>query len=151
MLFVPSSFRYLFVLEHKITINFFVLLLTFSKFHQICQKKIFYQNFHAFIFIKTSVCTDFSKYTHKGLNFLLSALTKEIYLFTERKLIRYYYFLNINIVYRNRAFILMNLISLVLVSANLFFLSIFINGFEFFIQLFQFLIFHFLFKLALLN
>ena len=121
MLFVPSPFRYLFILEHKITINFFVLLLTFSKFHQIYQKDFFYQNFHAFIFIKTSVCTHFSKYTHKSLNFLSSALTKEIFLFTERKLIRYYYFLNINIVYRNRAFILMNLTSLVLVSANLFF------------------------------
>ena len=121
MLFATSSFRYLFVLEYKITINFFVLLLTFSKFHQIYQKDFFYQNFHASIFIKTSVCTHFSKYTHKGLIFLLSALTKETFLFTERKLIRYYYFLNINIVYRNSAFILMNLFSLVLVSANLFF------------------------------
>ena len=45
-------------------------------------------------------------------NFFIIFVTNDIFkiLFTKRKLIRYYYFTNIHIVYQNRAFILMQFV-----------------------------------------
>ena len=71
------------------------------------------------------------KNMHKGLSFYYLCKV----LFTKRKLIRYYYFINIYIIHQNRAFIL-NLYSSISVSSNfIIFLSIFIYGYIFFFNL----------------
>ena len=46
---------------------------------------------------------------HKGLIFFMFFVANEAYkiYFTKRKLIRYYYFINVSIIYQNNAFILM--------------------------------------------
>ena len=73
--------------------------------------------------------------THKGLFFSIF-VTSEIFkiLFTKRKLIRYCYLINIYIVYWNRAFMLMKYVFFNFNIIKLYnvFLSIFINGFNFF-------------------
>ena len=63
-------------------------------------------------------------------NFFIAFVNNEIFktLFTKRKLIRYYYFINVYIVYQNRNFILMNSVS----PNSISFFSISIYGFNFF-------------------
>ena len=69
------------------------------------------------------------KNMHKGLIFYYLCKV----LFTKRKLIRYYYFINIYIIYQNRAFILMKFVFVNFSVIKFYnFLSIFIYGYIFF-------------------
>ena len=90
---------------------FLMILLTFSK---MC--KYFIRAFSSLvkkinvsIFIKISLIYNnlWTECVHRP-NFFRIVVTNEIFkiLFTKTKLIRYYYFINIYIVYRNRAFML---------------------------------------------
>ena len=94
---------------------FLIILLTFSKiFIYIYQFFfIFYRKIHTFGFIRISFTySHLWKECTQRSNFFINFVTNEIFkiLFTKRKLIRYYYFVNIYIVYRNRAFILMKFV-----------------------------------------
>ena len=72
--------------------------------------------------------------------FFIIFVANEIYkiLFTERKLIRQYYFINIYIAYRNRAFILMKFVFLNFSIVRLYnFFIFFIYGFKCFYNIFN--------------
>ena len=86
---------------------------------------------HIFSFIKTSsICTHFWKlYTQSSKFFTIFVTNKSLkILFAKGNLIRYYYFINIYIVYRNRAIVLVEFVFFNSSIAKLFinFLSIFI-------------------------
>ena len=75
------------------------MLPTFSQFSLYTSKSLLY------ILI-------FRQNMYNSIIYLAFILTNEIFkiLFTERKLFRYYYFINICVVYRNRAFMLMKFV-----------------------------------------
>ena len=93
----------------------FIILLTSSHISIYLSRKIsfFYHRIHTFSFIKIySICTHFWKEYAKMSNILIIIVVNKIYkiLFTKRKLIRYYYFINIYIIYQNRFFVSMKFV-----------------------------------------
>ena len=67
---------------------------------------------HLFLFILILYILVSGRNMHKGLISLYSSITNEIFkiLFTKRKLIRYYYFINIYMLYQNATFIFIKFI-----------------------------------------
>ena len=99
---------------------FFQISLHFSKNLSFIKKGIHlvlhtFKHTHTFRNTFTSLvyALIFGRNMHKGLIFVSIFVTTEIFkiLFTERKLVRYYYFINIYIAYRNRAFMLVKFLS----------------------------------------
>ena len=92
---------------------FFIILLTFSQ-SVIYLSKIFSSFIIKYIRIRL-VLSEYLSYIliwkeyPYGSNFFIIFVTNEIFeiLFTKGKLTRYYYFINLYIVFRNRAFVLM--------------------------------------------
>ena len=73
-------------------------------------------------------------------NFFIIFVTNEIFkiLLTKRKLIKYYYFIDIYIVYQNGRFILLKFVFFNFSAIKFYnFLSIFVYGFNFFCNFFN--------------
>ena len=122
------------------------MLLTFSKFHYIFLT-IFHllpkKNIHLVLSKSLLYALIFGRNMHKDLIFFIIFVTNDIFkiFFTERNLIRYYYFINNYIVYRNRAFMLMKFVFFNFSIIKIYiFLSVFTHGFKIF---YIFLIYNF--------
>ena len=114
MLNVFWAIRY-FSLYISSLLIFFIILLTFYRNFDIFIKKffLFYHKKHAFSFMKIySISTHYWKEYAQRSNILIIFVANEIskILFIKKKLIRYCNFINICIVYQNRASILMKLV-----------------------------------------
>ena len=99
MLIFSSVFRYFLFYISALLYFCLIILPTFSQISLDTSKSLLY------IFI-------FGRNMYNGIIYLAFFVTNEIFkiLFTERKLFRYYYFINICIAYRNRAFMLMKFV-----------------------------------------
>ena len=110
-----SVFRYFLLYINSLLVLFLMIFLTFAKI-SICLVKTLY------FFIKKEIRLFSSKFIlyiitsswnmYKSLSFFRILVSNEIYktLFNKSKFIRYYCFINIYIVYQNRAFILMKFV-----------------------------------------
>ena len=100
---------------YKFTINFFYYIVNFFRNFDIFIKKVFlfYHKKHAFSFMKIySISTHYWKEYAQRSNILIIFVANEIskILFIKKKLIRYCNFINIYIVYQNKASISMKLV-----------------------------------------
>ena len=128
---------------HKFTINFFFILLTFSQtiiYLSKCFSYFIMKYIHLILFKYLLYLLISGKNMQKENNFFIAFVTTEIFkiFFVKRKFIRYYYFINIYIVYGNSTFTLLKflLLNSSIIKFNKFFLSIFIYGFKFFYTFF---------------
>ena len=109
-----SAFRYFLLYTSSLLNLFFIIWLNFFQTFIYLSKKFssFITRYIHLVFSKYLLYVLISgKNIHKG-NIFIIFVTNEIFkmLFIKRKLIRYYYFINIYIIYRNRAFILMKFV-----------------------------------------
>ena len=132
-----SAFRY-FLLCISSPLNFFYHIAKFFPNCHICIKN-FFMFFHEYMHLILSEYLLYipisGKNMHKGLIFFIISVTNEIFkiLFTKRKLIRYYYFVNIYIVYQKRTFILMKFVFFNFSVIKFYnFFNPFLYGFNFF-------------------
>ena len=103
---------YIFSIVYRVAIKFFVNNVAFSQASLYFSNNLssFIKKSHTLSFIKISfICTHFWKKYEKRSNLFSIFVTDEIFktIFVKKVLIRYYYFINIYIIYRNGFFILM--------------------------------------------
>ena len=116
-----------------------------KKFLIICQKEaflifqemeFFYHHINALHLVTISlIYTNFWKEPGQKFNFFLIFVTNEKFkiFFTKRKIIRHYYFINIYIVYENRAFMLMKRIFFNFSVINFFYPFLYMTYFFFYV------------------
>ena len=132
-----SAFRY-FLLDVSSKLVFFIILLTFFQIVIYSSKSFssfIIKNLHLVLSEYISYTLISRKNMHKSLVSLIAFVTNEVFkiLCTKRKHVRYYYFINIYIVYQSRDFILKFVFSIPMSSNFIIVWSIFIYGFKLFL------------------
>ena len=132
-----SAFRY-FLLYVSSKLVFFIILLTFFQIVIYSSKRyssFIIKNIHLVLSEYISYILISRKNMPKSLVSLIAFVTNEVFkiFYTKRKHVRYYYFVNICIVYQSRAFILKFLFSIPMSSNFIIVLSLFMYGFKLFL------------------